>query len=136
MRYLIIPFLALLSACATKPISTMDASPVPESRIINQQFLQKSSDKGTLLIKRDSGFNTGACSVRIFVNASPVADIRTSEKIYIFLKPGEYIIGAEANAICAGGLVETDVVIEKGKTDTLRISYGSSGEFKISPTSF
>lgn len=128
--------LVLLSACATKPVSTLDADPVPASRIINTQYTQKSPIKGTLIVKRDSGFNTSACSVRIFVSGSPVADIRTSEKIYIYLKPGDYNIGAIANGICAGGLVETPVTIEQGSSDTLRISYGSNGEFNISPTSF
>lgn len=134
--FLIILGLLSISACATKPVSTMDAAPVPESRIINTQYTQKSPDKGILLIKRDSGLNTGACSSRVFVNGVAVADIRSSEKIYIYIKPGEYNIGAIANGICAGGLVETAVTIEQGKTDILRISYGSNGEFKISPTSF
>lgn len=126
----------LLVGCATRPVSTMDASPVPQSRIINTQFMQKTADKGTVLVKRDSGFNTAACSARVFVNGSPVADIRTAEKLYIYLTPGDYNIGAMANGICAGGLTETAVTVELGQTDTLRISYGSNGEFNISPTSF
>lgn len=137
MRFIVITLtLIFLSACATKPVSTMEASPVPESRIINSQYTQKSPDKGILLVKRDSGWNTGACSARIYVSGSAVADIRTSEKIYIYLSPGDYNVGAIANGICAGGLVEIQVTIEQGKTDTVRISYGSNGEFKISPTSF
>lgn len=136
MHLVLIPALLMLTACATQPVSTMNADPVPQSRIISTQYTQKAPDKGTLLVKRDSGWNTSACSVRVFVSGAAVADVRTGEKVYIYLPPGDYNIGARANGICAGGLVETAVTIEQGQTDTLRISYGSSGEFKISPTSF
>ena len=125
-----------LSGCATKPVSTASASLVPEHRIINKSMTTKKAGQSVLIIKRDSGWNTSACSVRVFINGSPVADVRTSEKVAIYLNSGKYILSAIANGICTGGLIEESFSIAKGKSVIYRISYGSHGEFSLNPTAF
>ena len=126
----------VLQGCASTPVTTASASLVPDHRIINKAMMTKGAGQSLLIVKRDSGFGASACSTRVFINGSPVADIRTSEKIAIYLKPGKYIIGALANGICTGGLVEESLSIVEGENLTYRIAYGSSGEFSLNPTAF
>jgi hypothetical protein len=96
---------AALTGCATRPISNFDAANVPAERVIDSRYLQPIPSAGLVTIKRDSGFFGGACSTRIFVNAKPVADIRTSEKVVLYLAEEEYVFSAWPN-VCGGGLSE------------------------------
>lgn len=127
-------FPLLLAGCATQPVSTTDADPVPASRIINTQYTQKSPDRGVVLVKRDSGWSGSACAAEVYVNSVPVAKIRSAEKIYLYLEPGPHNIGAYSG--CLGGISEERVIVNKGQTVTLRISYDNNGGFDINHTSF
>jgi hypothetical protein len=74
-------FLALsLTACATQPVSIQQASTAPSSRILAPQWLSQAQYTGSLIIKRDTGFMGSACTIRVFVNTVPVADLAPSKK--------------------------------------------------------
>jgi hypothetical protein len=98
--------------------------------------LVEGAGTGTLIVKRDNGFVGSACSSRVFLDANPVADVAPSEKIVLHLPEGEYLVGAEPNGLCAGGLRETRVAVRGGKIVTYRIGYGDNGDFFILPTAF
>ncbi|HEV6969041.1 MAG TPA: hypothetical protein VK305_26910, partial [Roseateles sp.] len=85
---------ALVAGCATAPVTDAEASPVPVDRILDNSVLASRPGTGQVTVKRDSGLGGSACSTRVFVNAKPVADIRTSEKVVFHLPPGEYIFSA------------------------------------------
>jgi len=73
-------FLAVsLTACATRPVTIYQASPVPPSRILASQRLSQAPYTGSLIIKRDIGFMGSACTIRVFIDAVPVADLAPSE---------------------------------------------------------
>lgn len=127
---------ALLTACATSPVPTSEAELVPASRVINGGMLQAAVGAVAITIKRDSGMNTGACATRVWINGAPVADVRTSEKLVVYLKPGNYMLGAETNAPCAGRLAELEMIVGPNRPTTYRMGYGSSGEFALSPSAF
>lgn len=125
-------FAILLNGCATTPVSNEEAVSVPVDAIYQHQ----TANTGKVTIKRDSGYSASLCSTRIFVNAQPIADIDTSEKVVIYLPAKDYIFSALANGICAGGLTEINGTVQAGKELTYRVGYGSSGEFSINPTAF
>ena len=57
MRDLLPMILSLsLSACATTPLTVNQTVAVPESRVLAPQFLSQTSNSGSLVVKRDSGF--------------------------------------------------------------------------------
>jgi hypothetical protein len=137
MRFFTV-FLALcVTACATQPVSIDRASAVPSSRVLAPQWLAQGPYTGPLTIKRDSGFMGSACTVRVFVDGVPVADLAPSEKVELFVPVGEHIVGATSpDAICGGGTSEAAVVIRAESQKILRIASGQSGDIHLQPSAF
>jgi len=125
-----------ISACATHPVSNAEATHVPNERLLSLQFLRPAAGTVEVTVKRDSGVFGAACSSRIFVNGTPVADLDTSEKVVLHLPEGEHILSAWPNGMCGGGMSEVNVVVRPGKQLNFRVGYGSSGDFAIHPTAF
>ena len=125
------------TACATTPITIQQASAVPSSRILTPQWLSPTAYTGSLVIKRDTGFMGSACTVRVFVDAVPVADLATAEKVEVFVPLGEHVVGATStNLFCGGGAVEVAVVIAPERQKILRIASGQSGDLYLQPSAF
>jgi type IV pilus biogenesis protein CpaD/CtpE len=137
MRFLVL-FLMLLSlaACATTPLTINQAAAVPETRILAPQLLAQASNTGSLVVKRDSGFMGSACTIRVFVDAVPVADLKSAEKVELFVALGEHSVVATSNGICGGGTSEAAVVIMPERQRILRIASGQSGDIFLQPSGF
>lgn len=125
-----------LTGCATQPVSTAEAVPVPRDRILAPELLQQEYGRGAVIIKRDSGLGGSGCSARVFVNAKPAADLRPSERVILHLPAGDHILSAQPNGICGGGMVETRVRVTPTETATFRMGYGTAGDFTFTPTAF
>ncbi len=138
MRWLAVVLFPLsLAACATTPLTLNQTAAVPQSRILAPQFLTETSNSGILIIKRDSGFMGSACTIRVFVDAVPVADLRPAEKVELFVALGEHSVVASATAgICGGGTSEAAVVIMPERQRILRIAAGQSGDILLQPSAF
>jgi hypothetical protein len=126
-----------LTACATQPVSIHQAAAVPISRILAPQWLSQARYTGSLIIKRDTDFMGSACTIRVFVDTLPVADLAPSEKVELFVPLGEHVIGASSTGMfCGGGTSETAVVIRPESQKILRIASGQSGDIHIQPSAF
>jgi hypothetical protein len=139
MRFFIVSIaLSLLTACATSPVSIRQAALVPSSRMLAPQLVSQAQAQptGSLIIKRDSGLMGSACTIRVFVDAVPVADLAPSEKVEVFIPTGEHIVGVTSNGICGGGVAEAAVVIFPERQKILRIASGQSGDIYLQPTAF
>jgi hypothetical protein len=137
MRFLGIFLLLSLTACATQPVSIYQASAVPSSRILAPQLLSQAQYTGSLIIKRDTGFMGSACTIRVFVDTVPVADLAPSEKVEIFVPLGEHIVSAApTETLCGGGISEAAVVIRPESQKILRIASGQSGDIHVQPSAF
>ena len=137
MRLWIAVLATVLAGCATQPISIQQASAVPPGRILAPQWLRPAQYTGSLVVKRDSGFMGSACTIRVFVDAVPVADLGPAEKIELFVGLGEHIVGATSpNAFCGGGVSETAVVVVPEGQKILRIASGQSGDLYLQPSAF
>jgi hypothetical protein len=136
MRSLAISFFLSLTACATTPLTINQATAVPDSRILAPQLLAQAPNSGSLVVKRDSGFMGSACTVRVYVDAVPVADLGPSEKIEVFVALGEHSVVATPNGICGGGTSETVVAIMPERQRILRIASGQSGDIFLQPSAF
>ena len=78
---------------------------------------------GHLITKRDTGFMGSACTIRVFVDRVPVADLAPSEKVELFLPLGEYVVDATPTDIfCGGGTSEAAVVVRPESQKILRIA--------------
>lgn len=125
-----------LVGCATQPVSTLAAIPVPPLRVLNSVLVQKAPDTGEVIIKRDAGFTGSACAKRVFADAKPVADLRAGEKVMIYLPEGEHIISAMSNSPCGGGLMEVKVNVKPDGSYVYRIGTQSNMGDGIYPTAF
>jgi hypothetical protein len=136
MRLLALLLVLSLTACATTPLTIDQASPVPSSRILAPQLIGQRTYTGSLVVKRDSGFMGSACTIRVFVDAVPVADLAPSEKIELYVALGEHSVVVSSNGICGGGTAEAAVVIMPERQRILRIASGQSGDIYLQPSAF
>ena len=137
MRFLTGFLMLFLTACATTPLTINQTAAVSESRILAPQLLAQASNTGSLVVKRDSGFMGSACTIRVFVDAVPVADLKPAEKIELFVPLGEHSVVVSPNGVlCGGGTSETAVVIMPERQRILRIAAGQSGDIFLQPSAF
>lgn len=136
MKFLLVFSLLLLSACATTPVAVNQSAAVPDSRVLARQWLTQTPNSGSLVVKRDGGFMGSACTIRVFVDAVPVADLGPSEKVEVFVPLGEHSVVVTSNGICGGGTSETAVVIMPERQKILRIASGQSGDIYLQPSAF
>ena len=140
MRFFTVIIALSLMACATSPVSVHQASLVPSSRMLAPQLVSQvqaqSQPTGSLVVKRDSGLMGSACTIRVFVDAVPVADLAPSEKVELFVPSGEHIVGVTSNGVCGGGVAVAAVVIFPERQKILRIASGQSGDIYLQPTAF
>jgi hypothetical protein len=137
MRCFVVFLVLSLTACATQPISIYQASVVPSSRILATQLLSQTQYTGSLIVKRDTGFMGSACTIRVFVDAVPVADLAPSEKVELFVPLGEHVVSATPTDIfCGGGTSEAAVIIRPESQKILRIASGQSGDIHLQPSAF
>lgn len=136
MRLLALLFLLSFTACATTPLTINQASAVPPSRILAPELIAQRSNTGILVVKRDSGFMGSACTIRVFVDAVPVADLAPSEKVELYVPLGEHSVVVSSNGICGGGTSEAAVVIMPERQRILRIASGQSGDIYLQPSAF
>lgn len=131
LAVLLISFLG----CATTPVPTQAAREVSKSRVYNLAFLEPKEGFGQVIVKRDEGL-VPVCNTSVFANGVLLTDLAPGEKVTFYLPEGEQMVGARANGICGGGLVEAKASVSRSRPAVFRISYGSASEFSIQPTTF
>ena len=138
MRWLLLVLFPLsLVACATTPLTLDQTSSIAQSRVLAPQLLSQTSNSGSLVVKRDSGFMGSACTIRVFVDAVPVADLKPAEKVELFVSLGEHsVVVTATGAICGGGTSEALVQIMPERQKILRIAAGQSGDIFLQPSAF
>jgi len=104
--------------------------------MLASQWLTQTPNTGILVVKRDSGFMGSACTIRVFVDAVPVADLAPSEKVELFVGLGEHNVVVTSNGICGGGTSEAAVIIMPERQRILRIASGQSGDIFLQPSAF
>lgn len=136
-KILVITLIILISGCATSPTSLNNIHLIPKDAVLDSSYTKYSSAKPQLIIVRDRGFTGAACSIRLFINGTPTADLDTSEKITLYPEIGEYILSIRYNGICGDGqLNETVVNLRKGDSKKYRIAIGLNSGIQILRTAF
>ncbi|WP_415842537.1 hypothetical protein [Pseudomonas wadenswilerensis] len=126
---------ALLAGCATSPIPSNQADPVPAARLTGYQMKPKVGF-GTLVVTRDTGFTGAACNTLVYIDGKQSAEIGSGETAKFYLPAGERIIGVNSTTLCGGGLKERSFVMDAGATKKYRISIDTSMSMDLSPTAF
>lgn len=127
----------VVAGCATSPVPMSEAVDVPAERIIDASTMRPQSGAGVLVVKRDLGLTGGGCKIRVFVDARPIADLATGEKIELYLPVGERIVSVTPqSALCSSALVESAVSVSSDQKKALRIGFDASMDLVLQPTAF
>lgn len=138
MRFACIAAAATLTAaCATTPVPSSDAKPVPAERIHAPDYLKAEPGRAFLVVTRDKGFRAGACTVGLYVDGTLVADLRPSEQIRLFVEEGEHVVGADSRTpLCFTQADQIAVTVTRAKPALLRVSAGGGWGLVIEPSAF
>ena len=131
--------LTLVGCYTSKPIKTEEAKLVPQNRIFLRDYSKPCKNCGIVIIKEDRGGMPGAivCPATIFIDGKKVAEIRTKEKIILYLPAGSHILGMKPNSFCGWGtsISEIKVIVKPQEKNIYRIGYDFSHWF-IQPTAY
>lgn len=122
-----------LAGCATRPVGADDARP---GVIIQNPWLSPLPGTGEVLVIRDKGYMGSACAEKIYVDSQEVAELRTSQRVTVYLPPGEHIAGVQPASICAGGSAALSINVVAGRRQIYRVARQQSGDLKIEPSAF
>lgn len=130
MKFIVVALGAmLLAGCATSPVPSENADPVPSSRLFAYQ--KPATGDAVLIVTRDSGFVGGGCNTSVSIDGRKAAEIGSGETAKFYVSSGEHIVGASS---CGSGLKEREANIKAGATKKFRISIDSSMSMDLSPT--
>jgi hypothetical protein len=91
----------LLVACATTPVPSSSADPVPAERILAPEFTRPREGLAMLVVTRDVGLRMKACSTSFFVEGVKVAKLEPGEQLRLFVEEGAHLVGVKAEGtIC------------------------------------
>lgn len=122
-----------LSGCANTMTSEADALRVPDERITLKT--QAAPGLVPVTVVKDSGFIGGICSYPIYVAGKEAAVLRNGEQVTFFLPPGRTPLGA-LRGCGSGELVEAELLATIGEPARFRVTFSSSGDFKMFRTAF
>ena len=135
MRAASIVFLCILglAGCATSPIGADNAKP---GMVVQNPWLSASPGTGEVLFVRDKGYMGSACAEKIYVDTQEVAELRTGQRVSVYLPPGEHVAGVKPSSICAGGSAALSINVVAGGHQMYRVARQQSGDLKIEPSAF
>lgn len=99
-------FSVSLLGCVIKPVSTDQAKLVVTDRILNNLYFLSDEEKVMVVIKRDQGHVGAACKTKVLVDGVPIASLKMSEKIVIYLTSEKHILSSIPQGVCGGGIAE------------------------------
>ena len=125
----------LAAGCASTPVPSSNALPVPEHRIFASEYTKAQHGYALLVVTRDQGLIAGACAAHLYVDGTHVADLHNREQVRLFVKTGEHIVGVSAKG-CFGGSDQTSVDVTQDKLTLLRIEAELTEGLTIKPSAF
>lgn len=131
--------ITLLSGCSTQAIRTTDAEEVPAQRVLNATYIKQTKNTQFIVVKRDSGNKGLFCTSRLSVDGVAVADLKTTEKVGLYLPYGNHMLSVNLlglSIMCGKMNAETEAYVESGKKDEYRIGVTSNAELFIKKTGF
>jgi len=120
---------ALLAGCASSPVPSSQADPVPSTRLFAYQAAV--DGESFLVVTRDKGFVGAGCNATVSIDGVRAAEVGSGETAKFRVTPGEHIVSAST---CGSGLKERETSIKPGATKKFRISVDSAMSLDLSPT--
>lgn len=131
--------IVLMSGCSTQAVRTSDAEEVPTQRVLDATYTHKKENTQLIIIKRDSGNKGLLCTSRLSVDGVAVADLKTSEKIGLYLPYGSHMLSVDLmglSIMCGKMNAETEMYVEAGRENEYRIGVTVNAELFINKTGY
>jgi hypothetical protein len=134
-----LPLVMLLVGCAvsTTPISTLATKPVPQSQIVNTAYQTPEPGDAHIIVKRDGGLFGSGCDFLVRIQGTVLASLKPGERIDLYVKPGDYILGA-SEGCGQKAVVEVEAQVTSGELKTYRLeldgTLGDNATFRFMPT--
>jgi hypothetical protein len=125
----------LAVGCISSPAATRAAIPFPVDRIRSPVYTHAEEGTALVVVTRDKGLAVLACTARLHVDGTLVADMRPREQIRLFLEEGQHLIGVSA-ADCIGGADQISVDVSRAKPVLLRIAAVNGYDLTIELSAF
>lgn len=115
--------LAVLGACATSP--TAPGAATPATDVVASSALRPDSNRGMVVIRRDSGLMGVACGHAVRLDGKLVGELDAGEQVIAYAVPGEHQIDASTTGLfCSVGHVGgASFRIEAGQIKTFRTGF-------------
>lgn len=113
-----------MGGCSSMPVSVIEATPVPPSRIFVPAIAGSAVDQadGTLTFLRDTGFGGGGCKHDVFVDSTKVFEIGVSEQFVMHLPAGRHLLRIQdATFLCPGTTTSLETGVMAGADQVYRI---------------
>ena len=126
-----------LTACSNQPVETSKAKEVPPKQIFDHSFTKFKPDTVLTIVKRDTGTKGGFCTATVAVDGKDIAEVGMSEKVSLYLAPGEHIIGARLSSafpFCGGETAEVTANVRKEAVYRFGVNAGAN--FYINKTAW
>jgi hypothetical protein len=138
MRLFLVAAAVILGVgCATTPVPSSDATPVPPERIRAPEFARSEAGRALLVVTRDKGLRASACTIGVHIDGTLVVDLRPSEQARLFVDEGTHLVGAKSTtSACVTEADQIQVEVTRAKPVLLRISAGSGEGLVIEHSAF
>jgi hypothetical protein len=117
-------FVFSIVACATSPVGADDAK---LGTAIWNPWQEPAAGTGELVVTRDKGIMGQACAQKVYVDSHVIGELRTGQKVTVYLPPGQHMAGVQPSGICGGGSAGVSVNVIAGQRQVYRIASGQSG---------
>lgn len=123
--------LALLSGCASSPITTETGRAASPDRVFHQNSAV--SNAATFLITRDTAFQGVICQYKISINDKPAALLQAGEFVKLKVAPGQYLLRLDNDsAICPNDTATVFTIAAADDSQEFRISINASNLVRLS----
>jgi hypothetical protein len=133
--YWLVGVAILVVGCISSPVPSSSAIPIPVDRIRAPEYTHAEEGTALVVVTRDKGLEVLACTARLHVDGTLVADLRPREQIRLFLEEGQHLIGVSASG-CIGGADQISVDVSRAKPVLLRIAAVNGYDLTIELSAF
>lgn len=105
-----------IAGCKTTPIPTNKAVDVPSERVFNKTLLNDGADRGTVIVKRDSGHVGNACYSIVYMDGKELAYLDPGEKFEFYPQLGITFSGHNLKVCVADRQVSCRLQSDMGKS--------------------
>lgn len=133
MKNLILLFVFLLiTGCASHSAPVQSTNPVPADDIFEgyHEYSQRKDGAVRVIVARGEGSAVGGTwmPVKLSINGVAVAEFRRSQRLELFMMPGDYIVALQGYPLIENLVTQTDVHIKSGERYAFGITY-NVGDF-------